>query len=164
MREERPRYFSIFALLTLLQAFSLGVLPKSEARNLTDVLSNGFSYQFSGIDNTVNARIFAPAFSIATSEAISEAIAQELPLASVAPAFTYRYNPTLSSFERSVGVPGPLFSERALTLGEGQLNFGVGYGFIDFSKLNGKTLDNIRSPAFLASFFLNERVPFFAGE
>lgn len=53
------------------------------------------------------------------------------------------------TLERSTGVPGPLFSERALSLGAGRFNFGVGYSFIDFSELNGTNLDSVTSPALL---------------
>ena len=139
------RHLCVFILTLALQTLSLEVLPNSEARDLTDVLKEGSSFRFVGKDTTIAATKFAPAF----SEAIAQAIAQELPLASVAPAFSYRYNPALSIFERSTGVPGPLFSERALTLGKGQLNVGMGYSFVDFSDFNGTDLDNIQSPALL---------------
>src|SRR5262249_16683606 len=60
--------------------------------------------------------------------------------------------------ERVTLVPGPLFSERALTLGKGQLNFSVGYSFIDFSELNGTDLDNLKSPGLLGGLVEESRV------
>src|SRR5262249_31791145 len=59
-------------------------------------------------------------------------------------------------YERLTGVPGPLFTERVLTLGKGQFDFSIGYSFIDFNKLNGTNLDNIRSPALLAALLTDE--------
>lgn len=146
----------ILALTCAIQAFSEGIRSQSEARDLTDVLAQGFVFRAQGggflgvepgklnsiADFSDSAKAIAPAF----SAAIAQAITQDFPFASVAPAFIYRLNPSVDIFERFTGVPGPLFSERALTLGKGQLNFGVGYSFIDYSDFNGKSLDNLTSP------------------
>ena len=151
------RHLCVFILTLALQTLSLEVLPNSEARDLTEVLEQGFS--IGGLiglaDPKASPRAIAPAF----SAAVAQAVTQEVPLASVAPAFTYRYNPAFSTFERSSGVPGPLFSERAPTLGKGQLNFSVGYSFVDFNELNGTDLDNLRSPGLLGGLASdNDRV------
>jgi len=145
-----------FAVVITVLVFSPGVVLKSEAKDLTDVLIRGFSFEALGKDTTASARAVAPAF----SAAVAQAVTQEFPLASVTPAFTYRYNPAVDIFERLTGVPGPLFSERAVTLGKGKLNFGVGYSFIDFNDLNGTAMDNIRSPALVNELFINEGVRF----
>jgi hypothetical protein len=69
-------------------------------------------------------------------------------------------NPAVDAYERWTGVPGPLFSERALTLGKGKLNLGVGYSFFDYSDINGVALDNLRSPGLIAEFFpAEEQIP-----
>lgn len=129
-------------VITFLQIFFLHCLSQSEARDLRDVLVRGFPGAV-GADNIAQGvAAFAPTF----SQAVAQAVTQEFPLASVSPAFTYRFNPTTSVYEPSTNVPGPLFSERALTLGKGQWNFSVGYSYVDFSELNGVDLDNIRSP------------------
>src|SRR5581483_1944035 len=86
------------------------------------------------------------------SAAVANAVTQQSPLASVAPAFSYRYNPSLSVFERSTSVPGPLFSERALTIGKGQLNFGVGYSYVDMDDINGTNLRDTHSPLLVEAF------------
>lgn len=153
LRRFKTRYVSAFALIIVVQIFSLCTSWRSEARDLTEVFAAGYNFSALGNDPAAVA-VVAPAL----GAAVSQAVTQEFPLAAVAPAFTYRYNPTLSAFERSTGVPGPLFSERALTLGKGQLNFGVGYSYIDFSDLNGTDLDNIRSPALLNEIFDDEAV------
>lgn len=153
LKKFKARYVSAFALIIVVQIFSLCTSWRSEARDLTEVFAAGYNFSSLGNDPAAVA-VVAPAL----GAAVSQAVTQEFPLAAVAPAFTYRYNPTLSAFERSTGVPGPLFSERALTLGKGQLNFGVGYSYIDFSDLNGTDLDNIRSPALLNEIFDEEAV------
>jgi hypothetical protein len=142
------RYLPVSALLVTVQALFLAcILPQSQARDLTDVLIEGFSFQLFGKDTTAETNAVGPTYAAALSAAVAPAVTQEFPLASVAPAFTYRFNPATDVFERSTSVPGPLFSERALTLGKGQLNFGVGYSFIDFTELNGTDLGDIRNPA-----------------
>jgi hypothetical protein len=132
----------------------MGVGSQSEAKDLTDVLVKGFSFRAFGVDTTLSAKAVAPAFSASIAEAV-----RQVPVASGAPSFIYRFDPAVDTFERLTAVPGPLFTERALTLGKGQFDFSVGYSFIDFSDLNGKDLDNIRSPAFLLDAFDKEGVP-----
>ncbi|MGH7966732.1 MAG: transporter [Candidatus Binatia bacterium] len=154
MKGVSPYYLIAFAFNAVLQVFCPGILLNSAARDLTDVLIRGSSFTVEGNDTTIAAREFAPVF----AGAFSQAVTQEFPHASVAPAFSYRYNPALTVFERSTGVPGPLFSERALTLGKGQFNVGVAYSFIDFTDFNGTDLDHIQSPALLTDVLDNEAV------
>lgn len=118
----------------------------SAAKDLTEVLSQGIS---------VNALTFNPgvanAIAPGIASGVAQAVTQEFPQAAVSPAFTFRYNPTLTVYERATMVPGPLFSERAMTLGRGQLNFSVGYSFIDFQELNGTSLDHLRNPVLITT-------------
>jgi len=143
-------------LVSILLLFLPSSALRSEAKDLTDVLVRGFSFSAFGKDTSASARAVAPAF----SSAIAQAVTQEFPFASVTPAFIYRYNPAVDIYERLTGIPGPLFSERAPTLGKGRFNLGVGYAYIDFSDLNGTDLDNINSPALLNELFLTEGIPF----
>lgn len=144
----------ILVLVITSSIFSLLPASQSEAKDLTDVLGV-LDINLSTGERLPIGDLISPAF----AGAIAQAVAQQIPLASVAPAFTYRYNPAVDTFERSTSVPGPLFSERAMTLGNGQLNFGVGYSFIDFSELNGTDLDNIRDPGIVPTFDIREAVP-----
>jgi hypothetical protein len=128
-----------------LQVVIFGLASTSEARDLSDVFVQGFSYTVVGKNTAPAATQFAPAL----SAAVAQAVTQEFPYASVSPAFTYRYNAALSVFERSTTVPGPLFSERSLTLGKGQWNLGVGYSFVDFDELNGTDLHSFSTPGLL---------------
>jgi hypothetical protein len=141
-------------LAVALQACPLTVLLQSEAKDLTDVLVQGFSFSALGLDTTLAAKATAPAFSASIAEAV-----RQVPVASGAPSFIYHFNPAVDTYERLTGVPGPLFTERALTLGKGQFDFSVGYVFIDFSELNGTDLDDIRSPALLTAIFDEDGVP-----
>jgi hypothetical protein len=128
----------------------LGFCSRLEAKDLSSVFARGYNFRIVGFGGLVTdlrepAREFAPVL----SSAVAQAVTQQFPLTSIAPAFTYRYNPALSVFERTTGVPGPLFSERALTLGQGRFNFNIGYSYIDFDDSNGTNLRHIRSPGLI---------------
>ena len=135
--------------ITLLGTLSMGA--RSEARDLTDALVKGYvSTAPFYLTGTLNNQPFCPcalaqSLANALSTATSQAITQDVPIASVAPAFSYHYNPTLSIFERSAGMFGPLFAERGLTLGQGKFNFNVGYAYVGFDNINGTNLDNLRT-------------------
>lgn len=122
-----------------------GILPESEAKDLTVVLQQGLTLDFPAF--RLNTRDFASHISPAFASAIAQAVTYQLPLVSLAPAFAPRYDPSLHLYEQVLEVPGPLFSERALTLGKGRLNFSVGYSYVDFSELNGTSLHDLASPA-----------------
>src|SRR5262249_16765045 len=145
----------IGVVVALLTTFS-SLFP-SEARDLTDVLQQGLTLNFSTfrLETSEFAQQIAPAF----AGAISQAVTQQVPLTSAGPAYIYHSNPDFDTFERVTGVPGPLFSERALTLGKGQINFSVGYSYINFSTLNGTELDNIANSALLLDPSTKEAVP-----
>lgn len=51
----------------------------------------------------------------------------EFPATATAPGFTYTFNPEFGTFERSSGSLGPLFDERADTVGRGRLAVGASY-------------------------------------
>ena len=156
LQEKRVRRFALTVGIT--QAFFLYVLSNSQAQNLTDVLERGFTLSFPTfqVDTGSLASNLAPAF----SDAVSQAVTRQFPLASVAPAYVYRYNAALSVFERVTSVPGPLFSERALTVGQGQLNFGVGYSYISFDDIDGTALDSVANTALIPDPSVEEAAPF----
>jgi hypothetical protein len=163
MAKRMGRYRWRWGLLFAFLGFCLILPPQSQALDLADRFIQGLSFPGADAESTLgvfrpdlsvgNPSVAAAAVAPAIATAISQAVTQEFPVASVAPAFTYRFNPNLNVYERSSGVPGPLFSERALTLGKGQLNFGVGYSFIEFDELNGTDLHDINTPAYLLEVF-----------
>jgi hypothetical protein len=130
---------------------ALGIATRSEARSLTDALFRG--YQLTApfyLVGNLNNQPFCPcalaqSLAGALSTATSQAITQDVPIASVAPAFSYHYNPNVGIFERSTGMLGPLFAERALTIGRGKFNFNIGYAYVGFDDINGTSLDDLRT-------------------
>jgi hypothetical protein len=69
--------------------------------------------------------------------------AADFPAISTVPGFTYRYNTQLQVFERSSTSLGSTFVERPQTIGQGKIDFGISYLFVDFEELNGKNLDRL---------------------
>ena len=68
----------------------------SEARDLSEVLEQGFTFSAPGNFRTADvARAVTPSLSVA----VAQAVTQQFPLTSVAPAFTYHYNPALRVWE-----------------------------------------------------------------
>src|SRR5690349_13147401 len=133
----------------------LGLTSRSEARQLNDALVKGYvglAPFFSG--GTFCPCAFAQSLSSALGTATSQTITQNVPVASVAPAFSYRYNPALSVFERSGNMLGPMFAERALTIGKGKLNFNIGYSHVEFDDINGTSLNRLTTGPGI--FFTNQ--------
>ncbi len=73
----------------------------------------------------------------------SAALANQLssfPLASSAGGFTYRFDPALGVFTRSADSFGPVYAERADTIGKGKFNFGINYSHFTFDHINDLSL------------------------
>ena len=62
------------------------------------------------------------------------------PLGSSAGGFSWTFDPALGSFNRVSPSFGPVFSERALTIGRNRLNVGINYQRGTFDNLEGKDL------------------------
>lgn len=84
------------------------------------------------------------------SQTIGLQVANQIPTFSTSAGFTYEYNPTLEAYERSAKTFGPLFAERAVTLGKGKFNVNASYTWIRFDTFNGKNLDHLVSRVELA--------------
>src|SRR5262245_1818424 len=70
-------------------------------------------------------------------------IAQQLsffPLTSSAGGFTYNFDPTLGVFVRSTESFGPIYAERADTLGKGKINMGLNFSHSTFDDINDLSL------------------------
>ncbi|MBM4064996.1 MAG: hypothetical protein FJ266_05060 [Planctomycetes bacterium] len=67
------------------------------------------------------------------------------PVSSTGGGFTFQYDSELEVFTRTTDSLGPIFAERATTLGEKKINFGFSYTYIDYSKLQGKDLHSLKS-------------------
>src|SRR5262249_44775743 len=63
------------------------------------------------------------------------------PLGSSAGGFNWTFDPVLGVFSRASDSFGPVFAERAMTVGRRQLNVGMNYQRATFDSLQGKSLD-----------------------
>src|SRR6266498_4135421 len=94
---KRLRYMALAIMLL----GALSIAARSEARNLTDALVKGYvstSRSFLLDPPSFCPCAFAQSLASALSTATSQAITQDVPIASVAPAFSYHYNPALGIF------------------------------------------------------------------
>ena len=71
------------------------------------------------------------------------------PVSSTGGGFTFQYDSELEVFTRTTDSLGPIFAERATTLGKKKINFGFSYSYIDYSKLQGNDLHDLKSIVFL---------------
>ncbi|HSS45119.1 MAG TPA: hypothetical protein VLO07_07230 [Thermoanaerobaculia bacterium] len=62
------------------------------------------------------------------------------PLASSAGGFTYRFDPALGVFTRATDSFGPIYADRADTIGKGKFNLGLNYSHFDFDRINELSL------------------------
>ena len=67
-----------------------------------------------------------------------------LPIPSSQGGFTFDFDPVLNEFVQSTNSLGPIFSERAETLGKGKMNFGFTYTYVNFDEFEGDDLDDIQ--------------------
>lgn len=77
---------------------------------------------------------------------LSTAIATQLttlPIISPASGFTYQYDSSAGAFVRSTTSFGPVYSERAETIGRHKVSFGTSYQRFRFSTLDGINLRNL---------------------
>jgi hypothetical protein len=80
------------------------------------------------------------------NQTLSSAIATQLailPIISPSSGFTFQYDKAAGVFVRSTTSFGPIYTERAETIGRGKVSFGVSYQRFRFSSLDGIDLNNI---------------------
>jgi len=64
------------------------------------------------------------------------------PLGSSTGGFTYIFNPEVGTFQRGSRSFGPMFGERALTIGRRKLSVGMNYEHTSYKEFEGQNLDN----------------------
>ena len=77
------------------------------------------------------------------NQTLSTAIATQLailPIISPSSGFTYKYDSEAGAFVRSTSSFGPIYTERAETIGRGKVYFGTSYQRFRFSTLDGVNL------------------------
>jgi hypothetical protein len=62
------------------------------------------------------------------------------PLASSAGGFAYTYDPALGTFARATESFGPIYTERADTIGKGKFNTGINYSHFTFDRIDNLSL------------------------
>ena len=89
---------------------------------------------------------FAGSAQTTLNQTLSTAIATQLailPIISPASGFTYKYDSASGTFQRTTTSFGPIYTERAETIGRGGVSFGVSYQRFRFDKLDGIDLHDI---------------------
>src|SRR5262245_4062406 len=130
----------------------VGAAPRAEARSLAKQVNSFFGPGGLALNvksaNPNLSRSASP-FSSSTLTTLGLLIQQFVPRAAdfpaiaTAPGLTFRYNGEVELFERSSNSLGPVFAEQAQTVGQGRLEGGFSYLFIDFDELNGSPLDRL---------------------
>jgi hypothetical protein len=99
---------------------------------------------FPNLSNEEIARLLADARAlVASSTTMNNLIGAQVssfPLGSSAGGFSWTFDPALGSFSRVSPSFGPVFSERALTIGRHRLNVGINYQRATFDHLQRKDL------------------------
>ena len=129
-----------------------GAAPSVEARSLAKQIDEFFGP--SGIlldvgDSSGGGSLHSTQFtssSLATLGILVKMLssnAVEVPAISTAPGLTFRYDPDTQLFERSTTSLGPVFVERAQTMGRRKFALGFSYLFVDFDEWKGIDLDHL---------------------
>ncbi len=125
----------VLVVAAMTATFVLGELSDAAARNLRRTLGQPTEQQ-----GGVLAAALAPLGSV-----IGAQLANQIPSVSTSAGFTYEFNKELDVYERSTKTFGPLFSERADTIGARKLNINVSYTYVRFNQYNGHDLDDLTS-------------------
>jgi hypothetical protein len=120
---------------------------------LADVLLTVYETEI--LDNIAAGADPASALSdLADAFIITQAITSQLstfPLGSSAGGFSWTFSPGTGTLTRSSESFGPIFAERALTVGRGRLNLGMNYQRTSFDSFEGRSLED-REIAFYTPF------------
>jgi len=75
----------------------------------------------------------------------SRTVAASFPVTGASSAYVYRFDPATDSFQR-LNIPlGPVFSERAETIGRRKLSLALNYTLVQYDTIYGRDLDNLSS-------------------
>ncbi|MBI4611446.1 MAG: transporter [Candidatus Rokubacteria bacterium] len=132
----------------LLGAVLLSGSPGS-AKDLRDLIRGlyGGDGIFVATDPRANHTAHFSIGSAASINRLNELLAAQLgvfPFSSSVGGFTFAFEKELGTFVRTTETLGPLFAERAPTLGQGKLNLHASYTFFEYDKFAGKSLDGLQ--------------------
>jgi hypothetical protein len=118
---------------------SLGIATTARAQSVAAGLSVLLTEQTPPPPGYVRDRAAAEA-TFATVAGLFTIELTSLPTASSSGGFVYRFSRTLGTVERASDSFGPLFTERTLRNGRGQISLGLTYQFANFKTLQGADL------------------------
>lgn len=117
-----------------------------QGRDLTDVIPS--LYGGDGITLAGGSPMRASAFTADSLSGISgfaTGIAANFtfPIPTTQAGFTYKFDPITNEFVKKSRSGGPIFSQRAETIGKNRLNFGFAFTYLEPTKFEGQDLDNL---------------------
>jgi hypothetical protein len=89
---------------------------------------------------------------------LAATVAGTYPVASASSSIVYRYDPTIDAPVLHAGLPGPIFGERAETVGQGRLDLTASYSFVRLATIDGEPLDDLVNRRTVGTRFLFFRV------
>lgn len=133
----------------LLMGSILLTAPEGSAKDLVDLIPRlyGGDGIFLATDPRANHTAHFAIGSAATFNSLNQLIAAQLgafPFSSSVGGFTFAFDKELGTFVRTTQTLGPLFAERAPTLGEGKLNLHASYTFFTFDTFGGKSSNSLK--------------------
>jgi hypothetical protein len=127
-----------FTLVLVAAAGGTASAQEATMRDIVDLLVTNQSVQ---TGDFVKDRAAADAASAALSQALLVSLST-LPTSASSAGFTYRFNPSLGTLERTTTSFGPSFVERAVTSGRGRMALGATWQYGRFTRLDGRDLDD----------------------
>src|SRR5262245_19488458 len=97
---------------------------------------------YGGITDILNEPRFRALGLAPMAPALANTVASTYPVASASAGVTYVYDPAVDTFVRQAGVAGPIFGERAETIGKGIFNSSTASSYTHLTTINGDSMDN----------------------
>jgi hypothetical protein len=86
--------------------------------------------------------------------ALAATVAGTYPVASASSSVVYTFDPTIDTPRAHPGLPGPIFGERAETVGQGRLDLTASYSFVRLATIDGESLDDLVNRRTVGNRFL----------
>src|SRR5262245_9121717 len=98
---------------------------------------------YGGITDILNEPRFRALGLAPMAPALANTVASTYPVASASSGVTYVYDPSVDTLVRQAGVAGPIFGERAETIGKGVFNFSTSFSYVHLTTVNGSDMDSL---------------------
>jgi hypothetical protein len=133
----------------LVVAWLISVPGHAAGRDLVDLIPGLFGGDGITLATTGGSIEHAPHFDIGSAASITQLNSQirseigVFPFSSPGGGFTFSFDPESGGFVRTTETLGPLFAERAPTLGRGKFNLQFAVTFFKYDQFEGNDLDNL---------------------